>query len=140
MKKLLSLTLTLIALVFCFAGCNKDVKPVVFTADSSVMTITEETTLYDYMTALKEQGKLDFTAEDGSYGKFLSSVNGVSNGVGNNPCWMIYSDDEQYTNNEWGQTEIDGKVYASATLGISDLPVKEGATYVLSYVKLSFNL
>ena len=140
MKKLLSLTLTLMTLLstLVFVACsNGEVENVVFTADGAKYQITETTTLNDYMNALELDGKLSFTTSSSIYGMFITSVNGVKNGIGGNPCWMVYTDDPDFSDTtDWGtEITIDGKTYKSTTLGISGVIVKSGMTYVLSYVQ-----
>lgn len=140
MKKLLSLTLTLMTLLstLVLVACsNGEVENVVFTADGAKYEITETTTLNDYMNALELDGKLSFTTSSSIYGMFITSVNGVKNGIGGNPCWMVYTDDPDYMDtSDWGtKITIDGKTYKSTTLGISGVIVKSGMTYVLSYVQ-----
>ncbi len=139
MKKLLALTLTLVAILstFLMVGCGNDAENVVFTVDGTKYQITESTTLNDYMNLLEDDGELYFTTSSSAYGMFITSVNGVKNGVGSNPCWMVYTDDPDYMDtSDWGtEVVIDGKTYKSTTLGISSVIVKAGATYVLSYVQ-----
>ena len=140
MKKLLSLALTLMTLLstLVFVACSNDeVENVVFTADGAKYQITETTSLNDYMNALELDGKLSFTTSSSIYGMFITSVNGVKNGIGGNPCWMVYTDDPDFSDtSDWGtEITIDGKTYKSTTLGISGVIVKSGMTYVLSYVQ-----
>lgn len=138
MKKLLTLTLAIIAVLSTLlVGCNNEVKDVVFTVDATKYEITETTTLNDYMGFLEVDGKLSFTTSDSAYGMFITSVNGVKNGIGSNPCWMVYTDDPDYSDtSDWGtEITVDGKTYKSTTLGISGIIVKANATYVLSYVQ-----
>ena len=126
----------LLALVFV-ACSNGEAENVVFTADGAKYQITETTTLNDYMNALELDGKLSFTTSSSIYGMFITSVNGVKNGIGGNPCWMVYTDDPDFSDTtDWGtEITIDGKTYKSTTLGISGVIVKSGMTYVLSYVQ-----
>ena len=125
----------------CFVACdNKNADPVVIKVDASKYEITSTTTLNDYMNILELNGELDFTTSFGAYGAFITSVNGVSNGVGGNPCWMVYTDDPAYKDlSEWGtKITIGEKEYVSATMGISGIIVSDGYSYVLYYT--SFNL
>ena len=89
------------------------------------------------MVLLKNDGKLTFTAQNGTWGLFITSVNGVSNGLGDNPCWMIYTDDIAYKDtSEWGtKITLNGKEYSSATVGVSFIVVTDGCEYVLNYTK-----
>ena len=141
MKKLLTFTLAIIAVFSTFlVGCNKDAEDVVFTVDMAKYEITETTTLNDYMNLLEIDGELSFTTSSGVYGMFITSVNGVKNGIGGNPCWMVYTDDPEFSDtSDWGtEVVVDGKTYKSTTVGISSVIVKANATYVLSYVEFSY--
>ena len=100
MKKTLFALLTVLILTATLftVACKKKsspVNPVVITVSDGEYPITAETTLYDYMILLENGGKLSFTAtwSGAELGWFITSVNGVSNGTGSNPCWMIYTDD-----------------------------------------------
>lgn len=45
---------------------------------------------------------------------------------------FVYNDDADNQNETWGKITIGGKEYMSSTLGIRELPAKEGKTYVFA--------
>ena len=131
--KICAISLCLIAALM-FVGCGKNqADPVIILVDHEEYAFSDETTLYDYMLMLKDDGKIDFTCSEGAYGAFITSVNGVENGIAGNPCWMIYTDDPEYVDNsEWGtEIQADGKTFRSATAGISGIKITDGCRYVL---------
>ena len=81
----------------------------VFTADSEVMTITEKSSMYDYMCALKDDGFLSFEGSDGDYGFYVTSVMGVTSKV-------VSSTANSYSGWDWAVyttvTELDGVIYS----------------------------
>ncbi len=115
----------------------------VFTADGNVTDIDENTTMYDYMCALKEDGDLVFEGENGDYGFFVNSVMGIGpKVVSSTPnfysgwSWTVYT----------SITTLDGVIYSEeasftfdrvslhrAIYGVSGLPCVEGESYALVY-------
>ena len=117
--------------IFC-VSCKGEVEPVAIDL-TPVSTIMEEgTTLLDVMEDLKEEGKLTFEIVDG----MVVSINGTANSPTYNPCWMLYTsdDDPAISNSAWGTYEYKGRTLASAALGADSLPVKSGEIYVWVYV------
>lgn len=128
--KLLTILLTLI-LAFNFIGCKKnpvtvDENSVIITANFSDYDL-EGKTLLEFMERLKDEEKLDFEMEDG----MVTSINGIDNTL--SLFWLVYTDDEENSNEAWGSAEYNGKTYFSASLGVEDLPLKDGATYIWIY-------
>ncbi len=133
MKKLCKILTLILALIFLFSltACKKepvkvDGDSVIITARSSEYDI-EGKTLYEFMQIISEDEKLEFTLSNG----MVSSINGKDNGT--NSFWMLYTDDEENSNTAWGTVEYEGKIYASAALGATELLVKDGATYIWIY-------
>lgn len=133
MKKFISAIIALVAVfVCCFAVACKsnpvkaDENTVFITASDSSFDFKEKT-LEDYMKWLQSDGKLTFEISDG----MVTSINGKSNTT--NSYWMLYTDDEQNANNEWGTFEHEGKTYGSAVSGAADLKVKENCVYIWAY-------
>ena len=126
------LTLILALIFLCsLTACKKepvkvDGDSVIITARSSEYDI-EGKTLYEFMQIISEDEKLEFTLSNG----MVSSINGKDNGT--NSFWMLYTDDEENSNTAWGTVEYEGKIYASAALGATELLVKDGATYIWIY-------
>lgn len=114
-----------------------------FTADTSVLALTETTTVKDYMDALKAAGRLDFEGNDGGYGYYITSVFGIkSRTVSSSPTHYAGYDWAVYTT----LTQLDGVIYSSdeafiyggitlykTVYGVSGIPCAEGRTYALVY-------
>jgi len=160
MKKVitsLSAILLVVAICFAFVACdNAEVTPgntdFVITSENCGVTVKENNIvvikakqeifdmldsnkqfLANYMELLKDANVLDYVAKEGSYGLFIETVNGVTANAASE-YWRICTNDADYSSpaGEWNTpVEIDGITYLSAALGVSSLPVKVGATYVL---------
>ncbi len=132
MKKLTKILTIILAItcLFAFTACKK---PVVVDGDSVIITARsseydiEGKTLAEFMVIIGEDDKLEYEVKDG----MVTSINGKSNIT--NSYWMLYTDDTENSNEAWGTVEYDGKTYASASLGATDLIVKDGATYIWVY-------
>lgn len=130
LSKILALILAL-ACLFAFTACGKnqvtiDGDSVIITADSKEYDL-EGKMLIDYMEALKEDGKLVFEMS----GTMVVSIDGKANT--SNSFWMLYCDDEENSNATWGTVEYNGKTFASAAFGATELPLKDGVTYIWTY-------
>lgn len=107
---------------------------VVFTVTGDVTSLTDKTSMYDYMVALQAEGKVTFEVKDG----MITKVNGVENPSDYSSCWMIYTDLGEYegvlySNRDWGTYTYGGNTYDSAAYGVTAMPAIEGYTYVLHY-------
>lgn len=130
MKKLTTLLLVFVALcLMAFSGCvdvgNFSAKH----GDTVIITVTDEvangTTLLDYMEDINGGDVVkSYVIKDG----MLTVINQME--AKGNTYWMLYTDDVEYSNEDWGTVEVDGVIYRSATLGAEELPVKEGCTYI----------
>ncbi len=144
-----------VAAMLAFSACGDKVvtvenddgsKNYVMTVSSSVIELTDSTTLYDYMCALREDGELNFEAEKSSYGYYITSVDGVAEKYDSENSmysWMIYTDLTEldgaiYSSAEYGTWDYDGKTLNSASYGISGLPAVEGYTYAIVYSHTSW--
>ena len=116
--------------VFMVSCKDEGVKPVVI--DLKGVTVVEGMTLLDVMEDLKEKKELTFEMADG----MITSINGTANAATYNPCWMLYTSDEDplVSNSAWGTYEYGEQTLASAALGADSLPVKTGEIYVCVYV------
>jgi hypothetical protein len=56
--------------------------------------VDADTTLYDYMVTLRDDGQITFTDADG----MITSLNGLSNKADWSEVWMIYTTDEDNSN------------------------------------------
>ena len=95
-------------------------KHIVITADSERVSITNDTTLLDYMNSLKQSGELEFEIANG----MVVSVNGIANA--DPSYWMLYSSDADNANAAWGTAEYKGEKYGSAMFGAEKLKIKNG--------------
>ncbi len=132
-RKLTSIFIALLLIVtaiFCVSCKDDEVVPVAI--DLTNATVEEGTTLLDVMEDLKEEKMLDFEVISG----MVTSINGRANSPTYNPCWMLYTsdDDPAISNSAWGTYEYRGQTLASAALGADSLPVKSGEIYVWVYV------
>ena len=127
------------AMCSAFAGCANGVVKVesddgsanyVFKVRGDVAELGDDTTLYDYMRALKERGELEFEAEKGDYGYYITSVEGVSE--------KRELDGVIYSSAEYGTWDYDGLTLNSARYGVDGMPAVEGCTYALVYSAWSY--
>lgn len=148
LKKVL-VVLTILSTLLCFVSCSKsdesvksknpalaatlvkvDGDVITITVDSDYLDITETTVLLDYMKALKNDGALDYTlSKDG----MITAINGKENPADWSKCWMLYSNDTELSNGEWGTVTVNGVTYLSAVLGAESLPIKDGKIYVWEF-------
>lgn len=146
--------------VLAFAGCKEnevkkvklnDQNSLVFVASSEVMEITDDTSLYDYINALKDKGELTFEGNDSEYGFFITSMDGTANvEISNAPyegySWMIYIDftalegDSAVYAGAYSDTvyEYENLTLYSADYGLSGIPCVEGHTYAFVYEYYNF--
>ncbi len=133
----------LLALLFsaiCFIACGTeegDTDGVRATVVSSTQTqvvvfvdeAREDTTVYDVMCYLEGEEKLSFESTSSQYGEMMKSINGKANGLGDNPCWLLYTSDADETlvfNSAEYNEEYEGEILYSCNFGMSTMPVKEG--------------
>lgn len=88
--------------------------------------------LLDY---LKEEGKLEYEAEDGSFGKYLTRVGDVTNDAAAGKYIYIWTSVESdFDVSEYKSTiEHNGKSLTSAGVGISAMSVPDGAVIYIGY-------
>ena len=152
MNKSLSLLLVIaVTCVLLLPGCQQD-KVVIETPESTpetnliitndhvIIKITQEAldgatdmTLMDYMTKLKDQGKLEFAISDG----MITSINGIANPADYSSCWMLYTSDADNANVAWGTVEYEGQEYGSAISGAETLKIKADQLYIWVYKSFS---
>ena len=141
MKKLLLNLLTLLcvcvmALSAIACGNNPETHvikdgdtKVVITVSSEYLEANQSATLVEYMEYLKEQGELEFEIASG----MVTSINGIENPADWSSCWMLYTNDKELSNAEWGTAEYNGETYGSAIVGAETLIVKDGCSYIWLY-------
>ena len=122
----------IVVMALCLVACHptnpvqQEDTAVYITADGKLMAEMNGTTVKDYLDVLVKKGYLTYELN----GTFLTTMNGLTPDSTKSEYWFIYSNDDENTNGEWGTYEHDGVTYKSTTLGICDLPVKEGVTYL----------
>ena len=94
-----------------------------------VKSLEGDAFLIDIMNKAKESGDLTFE----TVGTMVISIDGYANDIDYNPCWMLYTTDEELSNDEWGTITVGETVLGSAILGADALPVVEGEMYVWTY-------
>lgn len=138
MKKIIKFIL---ATIFLFAlltsfGCKQNEPLVIKESDTyivikvsdSKMDITANTTLYDYMTKLKSDNLLEFESKNG----MITGINGIQNPADWSSCWMLYTDDEEFSDTTYS-IDYNGKIYGSSLFGAETLTVKDGCVYIWVY-------
>ena len=153
MKKIL---LLLSVVLICFAvGCgrttNKEIddESIIFTATSSKLEIDEDTTLEDYLIALREADELTFTGDYSGLGLFITSMNGKANETISSTLnssegysWTVYIDfldiDGVLYAVDSATVTYKGKTLYKANYGVSYIPCLEGHTYAFVYEYYNF--
>lgn len=115
-----------------------------FTPSSEVLTLSDSTSVKDYMDALKEDGVLTFEGSQSEYGFFISSVLGVENRTVSSTAnsysgygWTVYTtlrekDGVPYVYED-STFVYDAIILYKASYGVSGIPCVEGETYALVY-------
>ena len=134
MRVVLSLIICVLML-FSMACVNTDAVPAV-DGDYVILSVAEAedcTNLIDYMNKIKGGETLtSFEIADG----MITIINGKK--ASGTIYWMLFTDDAEYSNEQWGTVVVNGVTYYSATMGAESLPVKAGATYVWYAQDFSF--
>ncbi len=136
MKKFAFVLTVLTAVCTTLFACGVQKKFTVLKESDTYIVISEiddfaGKPLLEAMQAAKDKGELDYTIE----GSMVTSMNGVENAADYSSCWMIYTDDENFSNTAWGEIEYDGKTCGSASKGVSELIVASGKIYVFVYTE-----
>ena len=123
---LLVLTAALSSVWFFACGKSADgVEPLVIVADESAAGKT----LLQVMSEKEEDGEFSYKIKDG----MIVEINGTENDLDYNPCWMLYTSDQENSNTAWGEYEYNGETLGSASVGADSLIVKSGEVYVWVY-------
>ncbi len=123
---LLVLTAALSSVWFFACGKSADgVEPLVIVADESAAGKT----LLQVMSEKEEDGEFSYKIKDG----MIVEINGTENDLDYNPCWMLYTSDQENSNTAWGEYEYNGETLGSASVGADSLIVKSGEAYVWVY-------
>ena len=150
MKKILSLTLTLICILTALIACNNTSKQPTINAEIEnctqklvviqVTETTENANALDLLAKLQNEGKISFESFDGGYGAYVTSINGLAEVANGNEgySWMLYTSDEDLSSTEFGSLTYQGAVFGQAAVGASTLKLKAGEYYVWAYEHWSF--
>ena len=139
MKKKLSIVSILLVLIFAlcaFTACAKSTaKVTVLNCEGEILAIRadetkEDVSLGDVLQNLKKSGKIQFEATNGSYGLFITSVNGIT--AGENEFWAVYTTLKgvEYSIDDYTYTYEETVCYSAIT-GVDGLPMIAGNLYVL---------
>ena len=134
MKKLASLLLCVMLACAVLCGCGGKNTVLKENDQFIVLTPTDDFAgkkLSEFMDFAKGKGTLDYKLENG----MVTSVNGIDNPADYSYCWMLYTDDAENSNAAWGTIEYSAKVYASASLGATELVIAKGCVYIWVYTK-----
>ena len=139
LTKVLSVLVVLTLLISSFAlfACTKKAyvqqtdPGIVFTQDDEIMADVEGKFVIDYLNALQDKGVITYVAEDSAYGKFITQINDRKADSTQGESWFVYTDDADSSDAAWGTYDYEGKTLASASFGVSSLPLKKGATYAI---------
>ena len=94
--------------------------------------------LYDALLHFQDRGELTIGGREDAFGFYLTSVNGVE--ATDKYYWGVYTtlgtlDGTEYSNAEYGTYEYGGQTLASASYGVSGLPLADGELYAVVWTK-----
>ena len=153
MKKLL----IVFAVLLCFAvGCGKpkesdidEENSVIIVPSSSVLALDDDTTLEDYIMALKDLGEITFDGYYSNFGYFVTSMNGKANEETSSTensstgySWALYLDFTTYDGVIYAGDSVilnyNGTKLYQASYGVSAIPCLENHTYAFVYEYYSY--
>lgn len=141
----LAATLMCGALIGCAQAADKgdaefrlvanDETCVVIAADKS----DTDRSLYDALAFFATSGEITMDGSESEYGFYLTSLNGRV--ATDEYYWAVYTtlgilDGVEYSNAAWGTWEYGGETLASASYGVSGLPLVEGELYALVWTAI----
>lgn len=144
LKKRLCLVLVCIVLAgvvaVAFAACNDggkdggtaaEVTVTLTVGDADGVTLTTDSRyLYDALEDYCAESGIVLEGEDGVYGFYITRIGDLVNGQGG--YIMIYHDMDDLTLYTPGyDTERGGRTYHSSSVGVSSLPLRDGASYLI---------
>lgn len=108
---------------------------VVIAADKS----DTDRSLYDALAFFATSGEITMDGSESEYGFYLTSLNGRV--ATDEYYWAVYTtlgilDGVEYSNAAWGTWEYGGETLASASYGVSGLPLVEGELYALVWTAI----
>ena len=108
---------------------------VVIAADKS----DTDRSLYDALAFFATSGEITMDGSESEYGFYLTSLNGRE--ATDEYYWAVYTtlgslDGVESSNAAWGTWEYGGETLASASYGVSGLPLVEGELYALVWTAI----
>lgn len=108
---------------------------VVIAADKS----NTDRSLYDALAFFATSGEITMDGSESEYGFYLTSLNGRE--ATDEYYWAVYTtlgilDGVEYSNAAWGTWDYGGETLASASYGVSGLPLVEGELYALVWTAI----
>ena len=132
-------TITAFAAVLSACGGNDADATLLESSETRVVIQANITSgsMQDAMAKFKEEGKLTYEGSESEYGFYLTSVNGYTPDASKNEFWAVYTTLGEYggvtySSAEYGTYDYQGTSCASASYGISGLPMVEGYLYILT--------
>lgn len=136
-------SMTLLFAVTAFAACSNgsNVDEVKLLESTEKLVAIEATktggSLEDALKSLKKTGELEYEGSTGDFGFYLTSVNNYTPDSSQNEFWAIYStlgeyEGVSYSSVEYGTYDYHGTICASASYGISGMPLVEGEIYIIT--------
>lgn len=109
-----------------------------------VMETEDGKSMYDALVTLQEDGLLTFGGNESTYGFYITSVNGVA--ATDENYWAVYTtlgtyEGVSYSDATWGTIEYSDTLsnnytLASASYGVSGLPLVRGEWYALAWTAI----
>lgn len=99
---------------------------------------TEAKRVEDLMGEIAEEGFFSYSGNKSLAGLFLTEIDSVIIEDIMSEGFFFYADDAENTNTEWGSYQFDGKTLNSTTVGVTEMPVKNGCKYAFVYTEYSF--
>ena len=132
----------LILVTFTFTACGSETLEIgarVIESSEDFIVIEATATcgsLADALEYLSGEGELTYNGSESDYGIYLTSVNGREADTSANEYWAVYTtlyeyDGVVYSNSDYGIYRYMLTPCASASYGISGLPLVEGELYVI---------
>lgn len=140
-KVALIVAVVMMALSTILSACGDgNAKAKLLKSDEKLIVIEAIATggsIEDALKELKSDGEIDYEGSTSEFGFYLNSINGYVPDVSKNEFWAIYTtlgeyEGVSYSNVEFGVYEYDGKECASASYGISGMPLVEGEIYIIA--------
>lgn len=140
MKKFFAVVGMLLSMLFAAAFCvgctpteGAKVRATVQATETEIAILVEsvegDATLIDVMTALQEEGKLNFTTNGQG---MIQSINGKQNAADWSEYWALYISDAELSDMNYG-IEWNGRQLGFSNFGAEALTVEAGGVYVWQY-------